>query len=156
MLKEFREFAIKGNVVDLAVGIIIGAAFTGIVTSLVNDILMPPLGYMMGGVDFSNYFVDLTYWSAKAAEAAGQTPDAKALIAVTTLKDAGDNSHTVIAYGKFINTLINFLIVAFAIFLIVRWINKLKRQAPPAPAVPAEPPADVKLLTEIRDLLSKR
>jgi large conductance mechanosensitive channel len=156
MLKEFREFAIKGNVVDLAVGIIIGAAFTGIVTSLVNDILMPPLGYMMGGVDFSNYFIDLTYWSAKAAEAAGQTPKAQALLAVETLKDATANNHTVVAYGKFINTLINFLIVAFAIFMIVRWINRLKRQPQPAPAVPPEPPADVKLLTEIRDLLAKR
>lgn len=154
MFKEFREFAIKGNVVDLAVGIIIGAAFTGIVTSLVNDILMPPLGYLMGGVDFSNYFIDLTYWSAKAAETAGQTPDPKALAVVTTLKEATDNSHTVVAYGKFINTLINFIIVAFAIFMIVRWINKLKRQAPPPP--PSEAPADVKLLTEIRDLLAKR
>lgn len=156
MLREFREFAIKGNVVDLAVGIIIGAAFTGIVTSLVNDILMPPLGYMMGGVDFSNYFIDLTYWSAKAAETAGQTPDPKSLLLVSTLKEATDNAHTVIAYGKFINTLINFIIVAFAIFLMVRWINKLKRQPQPAPAVPPEPPADVKLLTEIRDLLAKR
>jgi len=153
MFKEFREFAIRGNVVDLAVGIIIGAAFTGIVTSLVNDVLMPPLGYIMGGVDFSSYFIDLTYWSAKAAEAAGQTPDAKALIPVVTLKEATDNSHTVIAYGKFINTLINFIIVAFAVFLLVRWINKLKRQTPPAAP---EAPVEVKLLTEIRDLLAKR
>jgi large conductance mechanosensitive channel len=156
MWKEFREFAVKGNVVDLAVGIIIGAAFTGIVTSLVNDILMPPMGFVMGGVDFSNYFIDLTYWSAKAAEAAGQKPDATALIAVESLKEAADNKHTVIAYGKFINTLINFVIVAFAIFILVRWINRLKRQTPPAPSAPAEPSADVKLLTEIRDLLAKR
>lgn len=153
MLKEFREFAVRGNVVDLAVGIIVGAAFTGIATSLVNDVLMPPLGFLMGGVDFSNYFVDLTYWSAKAAEAAGQTPNPKSLIVVETLKEATDNSHTVIAYGKFINTLINFIIVAFAVFLLVRWINKLRRQTPPAAA---EAPAEVKLLTEIRDLLAKR
>lgn len=156
MWKEFREFAVKGNVVDLAVGIIIGAAFTGIVTSLVNDILMPPLGYLMGGMDFSNYFVDLTYLSAKAAEAAGQTPNAEHLVMVQSLKDAADAKHTVIAYGKFINTLINFIIVAFAIFMIVRWINRLKRQPQPAPAVPPEPTAEAKLLTEIRDLLAKR
>jgi large conductance mechanosensitive channel len=156
MWKEFREFAIKGNVVDLAVGIIIGAAFTGIVTSLVNDVLMPPLGYIMGGVDFSNYFIDLTYWSAKAAEAAGQTVDQKSLALFATLKEATEGGHAVVAYGKFINTLINFLIVAFAIFLIVRWINRLKRQPPPLPTAPPEPSAEVKLLTEIRDLLAKR
>src|SRR5262245_50677986 len=157
MFKEFRDFAVKGNVVDLAVGIIIGAAFTAIVTSLVNDLVMPPIGYLMGGIDFSNYFVDLTHLSARAAETAGQTPDAKALIQFATLKEAQEGGHAVIAYGKFINAVINFLIVAFAIFMIVRWINSLKRKeaADPTPAA-APPPADIQLLTEIRDLLAKR
>ncbi len=157
MWKEFRDFAIKGNVVDLAVGIIIGAAFTAIVGSLVTDVLMPPLGWAMGGIDFSNYFIDLSYWSAKAAEAAGQTPNAKALLTVATLKEAQEAGHAIIAYGKFINAVINFVIVAFAIFMIVRWINKMKRKeaADPTPSM-APPPADVQLLTEIRDLLAKR
>lgn len=155
--KEFREFAIKGNVVDLAVGIIIGAAFTTIVTSLVNDVIMPPIGWALGGIDFSNYYVDLTHLTARAAEAAGQTPDPKAIIAFDTLKGAQDGGHAVLAYGKFLNAVINFLIVAFAIFMIVRWINKLKRKeaADPTPAA-APPPADIQLLTEIRDLLAKR
>ena len=155
--KEFREFAIKGNVVDLAVGIIIGAAFTTIVTSLVSDIIMPPIGYVLGGIDFSNYFIDLTHLTASAAAAAGQTPDPKAAEVFYTLKAAQEGGHTVIAYGKFLNAVINFLIVAFAIFMIVRWINKLKRKeaADPTPAS-APPPADIVLLTEIRDLLAKR
>jgi len=156
MLKEFRDFAIKGNVVDLAVGIIIGAAFTAIVTSLVSDVIMPPIGWVMGGVDFSNYYADLTYWSAKAAETAGQTADPKALMAFPTLKAAQEGGHAVIAYGKFINAIINFLIVAFAIFMMVRWISKLKKKQAEAPAAPVAPPADIKLLTEIRDLLAKR
>ena len=157
MFKEFRDFAIKGNVVDLAVGIIIGAAFTAIVGSLVTDVIMPPLGWAMGGIDFSKYFLDLTYWSAKAAETAGRTPEAKALLSVATLKEAQEAGHAVIAYGKFLNAVLNFLIVAFAIFMIVRWINKLKRKeaADPTPSA-APPPADVVLLTEIRDLLAKR
>ena len=154
--KEFREFAIKGNVVDLAVGIIIGAAFTTIVTSLVNDVIMPPIGWALGGIDFSGYFIDLTYWSAKAAETAGQTVDPKALLVVSTLKEATDAGHAVLAYGKFINAVINFVIVAFAIFMIVRWINKLKRKeaADPTPTA-TPPPPDIVLLTEIRDLLAK-
>src|SRR5205814_730753 len=106
--KEFREFAIKGNVVDLAVGIIIGAAFTTIVTSLVNDIIMPPIGYLLGGIDFSNYYIDLTHLTARAAEAAGTTPDPKAAMVFATLKEATDGGHAVIAYGKFLNAVINF------------------------------------------------
>ncbi len=157
MWKEFRDFAIKGNVVDLAVGIIIGAAFTAIVTSLVSDVLMPPLGWALGGIDFSNYYVDLTHLSARAAEAASQTPDAKALMTFATLKEAQEGGHAVVAYGKFLNAVINFLIVAFAIFMVVRWINRMKRKeaADPTPSA-APPPADVQLLTEIRDLLAKR
>jgi large conductance mechanosensitive channel len=155
--KEFREFAIKGNVVDLAVGIIIGAAFTTIVTSLVSDVIMPPIGFLLGGIDFSSYYIDLTNLSARAAEAAGSTADAKAAMVFSSLKGAQDAGHAVIAYGKFLNAVINFVIVAFAIFMIVRWINKLKRKeaADPTPAA-APPPADIQLLTEIRDLLAKR
>jgi len=157
MFKEFRDFAIKGNVVDLAVGIIIGAAFTSIVTSLVSDVLMPPIGWAMGGIDFSNYYIDLTHLSARAAEAAGQTPDAKAMTVFATLKEAQEGGHAAVAYGKFLNAVINFLIVAFTIFMMVRWINKMKRKeaANPTPST-APPPADVQLLTEIRDLLAKR
>ncbi len=115
MLKDFREFIARGNAFDLAVGVIIGGAFGGIVTSLVNDVVMPPIGVLLGGVDFSNFFFNLKggdYPSLAAAKAAG----------VPT-----------IAYGAFLNTVINFLIVAFVIFLLVRGVNQLKRQ-PPAPA----------------------
>src|SRR5581483_2693701 len=118
MLKEFKEFAMKGNVVDMAVGIIIGAAFGGIVTSLVNDILMPPIGLLLGKVDFSNLFIVLkgdTYPTLAAAKQAG----------ATTLN-----------YGLFVNTVINFLIVAFAIFLVVKQVNRLRRQPAPVPAAP--------------------
>jgi large conductance mechanosensitive channel len=118
MLKEFKEFAMKGNVVDMAVGIIIGAAFGGIVTSLVNDILMPPIGLLLGKVDFSNLFIVLkgdTYPTLAAAKQAG----------ATTLN-----------YGLFVNTVINFLIVAFAVFLMVRQVNRLRREPAPVPAAP--------------------
>lgn len=132
MLNEFKTFIMRGNVVDLAVGIIIGAAFTSIVDSLVKDIIMPPIGYIMNGIDFSNFFVVLkgdTYASLKAAQDAG---------AVT------------VNYGVFINTIINFLIVAFAVFLLVKQVNRLRKQAP---AEPAAPTASEKLLMEIRDAL---
>jgi len=135
MFKEFRDFAMRGNVVDLAVGIVIGAAFTGIVTSLVKDIIMPPIGFIMGGIDFSNYFITLkgdSYASLKAAQDAG---------AVT------------INYGIFLNTVINFLIVAFAIFMLVKQINRFKKEAAAAPAAPN--PQEV-LLGEIRDILKER
>ncbi len=118
MLKEFKEFAMRGNVLDMAVGIIIGAAFGGIVTSLVNDILMPPLGLFLGKVDFANLFITLKgeqYATLAHAKAAGATT---------------------INYGLFCNAVINFLIVAFAIFLLVRQVNRLRRQPAPAPAAP--------------------
>ena len=136
MLKEFREFAMKGNVLDMAIGIIIGAAFGKIVSSFVADMLMPPLSMLLGKVDFTNWFISLSggdYATLAAARQAG---------AVT------------LNYGTFINTVIDFLIVAFAIFLMVKQINRLKKEAPPPP--PAEPPAEVKLLAEIRDLLARR
>ena len=117
MLKEFKEFALKGNAVDLAIGVIIGAAFGGIVTSLVNDIMMPPIGKALGGVDFSNLFLvlgDGTYPSLKAAKEAGAAT---------------------INYGVFINVVINFLIVALVLFMVVKAMNRMKREAPaPAPA----------------------
>jgi len=132
-LQEFREFAVKGNVVDMAVGIIIGAAFGKIVSSLVGDVIMPPIGVLLGGVDFSDLAVVL-----KAAE--GETP------AVT------------VGYGKFLQTVIDFAIVAFAVFIGIKAINTLKRkeEAAPQPSAPPEPPAEVALLTEIRDLLKQR
>jgi large conductance mechanosensitive channel len=137
MLKEFKEFAMRGNVMDMAVGIIIGAAFGKIVTSLVADIVMPPIGLLMGNVDFSNLFLNLsmgeTYASIAEAEAAGAP---------------------IIKYGIFINTVLDFVIVAFAIFLLIRSLNKLKRkqEAAPPPA-PPPPSTEEKLLAEIRDLL---
>jgi large conductance mechanosensitive channel len=139
MWREFREFAMRGNVVDLAVGIILGAAFTTIVNSLVNDIIMPPLGLAIGGLDFSNFFVTLkggSYPTLEAAKAAG---------AVT------------INYGLFLNAVLRFIIVAVAIFLLVKQINRLQRQeAAEAPPPPPEPPRQELLLAEIRDLLSAR
>jgi large conductance mechanosensitive channel len=138
MWREFREFAMRGNVVDLAVGIILGAAFTTIVNSLVNDIIMPPLGLLIGGLDFSSFFLTLkgsSYPTLEAAKAAG---------AVT------------INYGLFINAVLRFVIVAFAIFILVKQINRLQRQAPAEAPPPPEPPRDEVLLTEIRDLLDTR
>jgi len=137
MLKEFREFALKGNVVDLAVGVIIGAAFGTIVSSLVDDMIMPLIGAVTGGLDFSNYFVPLS--------------DA---VTATTLEDARKQG-AVFAYGKFITAVLKFVIVAWVLFMVIKAMNTMKRKAETAPAAPAEPPADVKLLTEIRDLLKK-
>ena len=137
MLKEFREFALKGNVVDLAIGVIIGGAFGTIVASLVGDVIMPLVG-ALGSVDFSNYFLPLNEG-----------------VTAATLEEAKKEG-AVLAWGKFVTATINFLIIAFVLFLVVKGINKMKRQQAPAPAAPAEPPADVKLLTEIRDLLAKR
>ena len=131
LIKEFKEFAMRGNVVDLAVGVIIGGAFGKITTSLVNDIIMPPIGMVLGKVDFK----DLKFTLIEASE--------------------GVNAVT-INYGAFINTLIDFTIVAFALFLVIKAMNTLKKKEAPAPAAPAAPPADVVLLTEIRDLLKKK
>jgi large conductance mechanosensitive channel len=119
MLKEFKEFAMRGNVVDLAVGVIIGAAFGAIVTSLVNDVIMPPIGLMMGGLDFKDLFVSLN----------GQH--------YATLDSAKKAAAPVIAYGAFLNTIVNFLIVAFAIFLLVKQVNRFSKPAP-APAAPTK------------------
>ncbi|MBR1085858.1 large conductance mechanosensitive channel protein MscL [Bradyrhizobium manausense] len=137
MLKEFRDFAMKGNVVDLAVGVIIGAAFGGIVTSLVGDIIMPLIGAATGGLDFSNYFVPLS----KAVTQAN-------------LADAKKQG-AVLAYGSFLTVTINFIIVAFVLFLVIRAMNTLKRKEEAKPAAPPKPSAEVELLTEIRDLLKK-
>ena len=125
IIKEFKEFAVKGNVVDMAVGIIIGAAFSKIVTSVVGDIIMPPIGLLIGGVDFS----DLAF----------------------TLKDAqGNTPAVVISYGKFIQTILDFIIVAFSIFMVIKGLNRLKlKETPPPPG----PTKEEVLLTEIRDLL---
>jgi large conductance mechanosensitive channel len=141
MIKEFKEFAMRGNVVDLAVGVIIGAAFGKIVTSMVNDILMPPIGKAMGGVNFTDLFINLD--RSKGAFA--------------SLKAAKDAGAAVIAYGTFINTVIDFVIVAFCIFLVIKGMNRLKRKpAPAAPAPPPEPTREEKLLAEIRDILKAR
>jgi large conductance mechanosensitive channel len=140
VFKEFREFAVKGNVVDLAVGVIIGGAFGTIVGSLVNDVIMPPIGLMVGGVDFKDFFVVLRE-GTKAAAPYASLADAKAAAAVT------------LNYGLFLNAVLNFLIVAWAIFLLVKGINRLRREEA---AAPAAPPAQEVLLTEIRDLLKQR
>ncbi|WP_167406842.1 large conductance mechanosensitive channel protein MscL [Bradyrhizobium forestalis] len=137
MLKEFREFAMKGNVVDLAVGVIIGAAFGAIVNSLVGDVIMPIIGAVTGGLDFSNYFTPL---SAK--------------VTATNLADAKKQG-AVLAWGSFLTLAINFIIIAFVLFLVIRAMNTLKRRDEAAPAAPPKPSAEVELLTEIRDLLKK-
>jgi large conductance mechanosensitive channel len=142
MFKEFREFAVRGNVVDLAVGVIIGVAFGAVVTSLVNDVIMPPIGLILGGVDFSNLFVVLKE-GAKAAGPYASLAEAKAAGAVT------------VNIGVFINAVINFFIVAFAVFLVVKAANAARRQTPPAP-VEAAPTPQEKLLMEIRDLMKAR
>ncbi|HEY8977838.1 MAG TPA: large conductance mechanosensitive channel protein MscL [Burkholderiaceae bacterium] len=134
---EFKEFAVKGNVMDLAVGVIIGAAFGKIVDSVVNDLIMPLVGKATGGLDFSNYFVPL----------AGQT--------ATNLADA-KKAGAVFAYGNFITVAINFVILALIIFVMVKQINKLKKETPPPVAPPAPTPEDVLLLREIRDSLKAR
>lgn len=130
-IKEFREFAVKGNAIDLAVGVVIGAAFGKIVSSLVGDVFMPVLGIIVGGVDFSDL--------------------------VITLKPAADGAAAVtLGYGKFIQTIFDFTIIAFAIFLFVKAINKLKRAEAATPPAPAEPSAEEKLLAEIRDILKNK
>jgi large conductance mechanosensitive channel len=138
LVQEFKEFALRGNMVDIAVGIIIGAAFGGLVNSLVEDVIMPPIGLLLGGVDFTSLFLDLSgegYASAAAAKAAG----APALY-----------------LGLFLNTLINFVIVAFAVFLLVKGMNRLRRLRDVAPEEAPPPPRQEILLEEIRDLLKAR
>jgi large conductance mechanosensitive channel len=134
MLNEFKQFIARGNVIDLAVGIIIGAAFTGIVNSLVSDIIMPPLGILMGGIDFKDYFINLSggdYATLASAKAAGAAT---------------------VNYGLFFNQVLNFLIVAFAVFILVKQVNRFRRSQD---AVPPKPNRTEVLLEEIRDLLSK-
>jgi len=138
MLDEFKKFAMRGNVVDMAVGIIIGGAFGKIISSFVADIIMPPIGMMMGNVDFSQLFINLsdtTYESLALAQEAGAPT---------------------INYGVFINTVLDFLIVAFAIFMVIRGMNKMKKKEEEKPAEPAKPSEEVQLLTDIRDALNNR
>ncbi len=130
MLQEFRDFAVKGNVMDMAVGIIIGGAFGKIVSSFVNDVLMPPIGMLLGGVDFTDLAI--------------------------TLKDAvGETAAVTLNYGNFIQSVVDFTIIAFAIFMMVKWINNLKKKEEAAPAAPPAPSKEEVLLTEIRDALRK-
>ena len=138
VLEEFKKFALRGNVVDLAVGVIIGAAFGKIVESMVGDIFMPLIGFVTGGLDFSNYFIRLGNG-----------------ITATALVEARKQG-AVLAWGNFLTITINFIIVAWVLFLVIKAMNNLKKSEESAPAAPAEPPADVKLLGEIRDLLAKR
>jgi large conductance mechanosensitive channel len=138
MMKEFKEFAMRGNVMDMAIGIIMGGAFGKIVSSLVTDVIMPPIGKLTGNVDFAGLFVALDgaeYESLAAAKEAGAAT---------------------INYGVFINTVVDFVIIAFVIFLVVKGMNKAKKKEEAKPAAPPEPPADIKLLTEIRDALKSR
>ncbi len=131
MIKEFKTFAIKGNMMDMAVGIIIGAAFGKIITSLVNDVIMPPLGMLLGGMDFTSFKL--------------------------TLKEASEGVEAVtLNYGTFIQAFVDFLIVAFAIFMVIKAMNRMKKKQEEAPAAPAEPPVQEKLLSEIRDLLKEK
>lgn len=138
MLEEFKKFAMRGNVVDLAVGVIIGAAFGSIVSSMVGDIIMPVIGAVTGGLDFSNYYIPLT--SA-----------VKTGLPLADAKKAG----AVLAYGNFITATLNFLIIAFVLFIAIQGMNRLKKKEEAKPAAPPAPTATEKLLTEIRDLLKK-
>jgi large conductance mechanosensitive channel len=131
MLKEFKEFAVKGNVIDMAVGIVIGAAFGKIVSSFVADVVMPPIGVLIGGVNFTN-------------------------LAITLKEAVGEAPAVMVSYGKFLQTVIDFAIIALAIFMVVKAINSLKRKEAAAPAAPSAPPAEELLLREIRDLLKQR
>jgi large conductance mechanosensitive channel len=138
MLKEFKEFAMKGNVVDLAVGVIIGAAFGAIVSSMVADIIMPIIGAITGGLDFSNYFTGLSK-----------------TVTASNLADAKKQG-AVLAWGNFLTLTLNFIIVAFVLFIVIRMMNKLKREEPAAPAAPPKPTKEQELLSEIRDILKTR
>lgn len=137
MLKEFKEFALRGNMVDLAIGVIIGGAFGGLVNSIVADLLMPIIGLITGGIDFTNLYVQLS-----------GAPVASDL-------EAARKAGATIAYGNFVTLAINFLIIAFVLFLVVKVMNRMKKSSEPAVEAPPEVPADVALLAEIRDLLKK-
>ncbi len=139
MLQEFKDFAMRGNVVDMAVGIIIGAAFGTIVKSLVSDVLMPPIGMLLGGVDFTDFFIVLSGEGGYA-----------------TLEAAKEAGATTLNYGVFLNTVISFIIVAFAIFVLIKQINRFKKAEEEAPAEPPAPPKEEVLLEEIRDILKSR
>lgn len=139
MLKEFKEFAAKGNMLDMAVGIVIGAAFATIITSLVNDIVMPPIGMALGGVDFAEFYKVL-----QQGDPAGP---------YATLAAAKEAGAVTMNWGIFINALISFLIVAFALFMVIKGFNKMKAEEEAAPEAPPEPSAEETLLSEIRDLL---
>jgi len=136
-IREFKDFAVKGNAVELAVGVVIGAAFGKIVSSMVGDVIMPLVGRLTGNVDFANLFVVLGEGRYK------------------TLADAKAAGAATLNYGLFINTIIDFIIIAFCIFLVIRAMSRMRRREEAQPAAPAAPPADVQLLTEIRDLLKK-
>ncbi|MBC01267.1 MAG: large conductance mechanosensitive channel protein MscL [Rhodobacteraceae bacterium] len=142
MLQEFKKFAVKGNMVDMAVGIVIGAAFAGIVSSLVDDVIMPPIGLLLGGVDFSELFLVL-----KSGTTAGP------YATVDAAKEAGAVTWNL---GLFINALVKFVIVAFALFIVVKGVNRLRKQEEAAPAAPPAPSREQVLLEEIRDLLKAR
>jgi large conductance mechanosensitive channel len=139
MLQEFKKFALRGNVVDLAIGVIIGAAFGKIVDSLVTDVIMPVIGRLLGGLDFSNYFIGLTSASAEAPT-----------------YDAAKKAGATLGYGQFITVTINFIIIAWVIFLVVKGMNRLFTREEATPPPPAPPTKDQELLTEIRDLLKAR
>jgi large conductance mechanosensitive channel len=141
MLKEFREFAMKGNMIDMAVGLVIGAAFGAVVKSLVDDLLMPLVSGLIGAPDFSNIFIML------------RNPTGAAFASVKAARDAGA---VVLAIGLFINAAISFLLVSMALFMVVKGVNRLRRQEPEAPPAPAPPSSEVQLLGEIRDLLRAR
>ncbi len=141
MFKEFKEFAIKGNMIDMAVGIVIGAAFGAIIASLVDDVFMPLVGLLIGGLDFSNWFILL-------GDAGGAS--------IPTIEAAKEAGIATLNIGLFINAIVKFLIIAFALFMVVKGINAMKRQEEEKPAPPATPPAQEVLLGEIRDLLSKK
>lgn len=138
MVQEFREFAVKGNVIDLAVGVIIGGAFGKIVDSVVSDLIMPLVGLVFGKLDFSNLFITL-----------GAVPEGTAMT-LDALRKAGV---PVFAYGSFLTVAVNFFILAFIIFMMIKQVNRLKREAPAEPAAPEAPPEDIQLLREIRDSL---
>jgi len=142
MLKEFKEFAAKGNMLDMAVGIVIGAAFATIITSLVNDIVMPPIGMALGGVDFAELYAILQQGDPVGPYA--------------TLAAAKEAGAVTMNWGIFINSLISFLIVAFALFIVIKGFNKMKAEEEAAPEAPPEPSAEETLLTEIRDLLQAK